>query len=91
MQYVDGNETVFRGPTTIKMISQRQLPPMPMPVQVFISSLFNDFQEMIYAVKPRNYKISAIISYKLLIYFLYFLPEKLRCSLFLKFNKAMLK
>ncbi|OTF71162.1 hypothetical protein BLA29_004083, partial [Euroglyphus maynei] len=34
IQFIDGNETVLRGPTTIKMISQHAYPPMPMPVQV---------------------------------------------------------
>lgn len=39
IQFIDGNETVLRGPTTIKMISQHAYPPMPMPVQV--CSIFN--------------------------------------------------
>ncbi|KAJ6224872.1 hypothetical protein RDWZM_003417 [Blomia tropicalis] len=34
IQFFDGNETILRGPTTIKMISQHSFPPMPMPVQV---------------------------------------------------------
>ncbi|KPL97245.1 hypothetical protein QR98_0002480 [Sarcoptes scabiei] len=34
IQLYDGHETVLRGPTTIKMVSQQAYPPMPMPVQV---------------------------------------------------------
>ena len=34
IQMFDGNETLLRGPETIRMISQHTFPPVPMPVQV---------------------------------------------------------
>lgn len=50
------------------------------------SSFFSDFEEAVYAINPRNYILSATFSYKLLIYFLYFIPTNLRHFLFDKFN-----
>ena len=55
------------------------------------SSLFDDFEEAVLVVKPHTHRVSATWSYKLLIYFLIFLPLGIRESLILKFTNSMVK
>ncbi|OTF78391.1 11-cis retinol dehydrogenase-like protein, partial [Euroglyphus maynei] len=55
------------------------------------SSLFDDFDKAIYAVNPPTHIISATFKYKLLIYFLYYIPFNWRCFLFNKFISETIK
>lgn len=52
------------------------------------SSLFDDFDEAIFAVKPRKYILSATLSYRLIIYFLVFLPIDLREYILRRFTNV---
>lgn len=60
------------------------------PTSFESSTLFGDFEEAILAVEARTNRISATWSYKMLIYFLIFLPIGIRESLIRKFSNSML-
>jgi len=60
------------------------------PKDFHSSSLFDDFEEAVFAFTSRRYILSATFSYKCLIYFLYFLPLNLREKLIGKFTNSMI-
>ncbi|KAF7488545.1 Estradiol 17-beta-dehydrogenase 2 [Sarcoptes scabiei] len=53
------------------------------------SSLFDDFDEVCYAVKPRNNLISATFNYKLIIYALHWLPSTIRSYVLINFSNKI--